>query len=291
MKTPRLASQLLAVALLCASASARQSPTAPAKHFAADGLSFEYPAGWALDDKSDAHAQRLVLTRPDSPAHIVVMAFRGRTLTAEQAQKVREQITNPIVENLARGMRVAEAPSWDSPVCEKVGDKRVAVGFRLEGEFEKQPGVAEVYALVYGRRFVNLMYVRPAKEEASSAPAWGLLRDSLRVEPPPDATPGGDTAERAVFGGLLNAKATRKVAPLYPREALANRVQGQVVVQLEVDDAGDVLWAKAVSGPNLLRHDAERAVSRWKFTPTVFCERPVNVTGTVTVDFVVMNPR
>jgi len=28
-----------------------------------DGLSFSYPAGWAIEDKSNAQAQHLVLTR------------------------------------------------------------------------------------------------------------------------------------------------------------------------------------------------------------------------------------
>lgn len=286
MKAARLALSLSALLLACVTAAAQSPPAAGVKRFDSDGLSFDYPAGWELDDKSGPEAQRLVLTRAGSSALIILMAYRERVVTSEQAQAARDQITTPIVEDMARRMGAAQPLSWESPACQEVGDKRVAVGFRLGGKFEEQPGIAEVYGLVYARRYLNFIYVRSEKDDAAASAAWKQVLGSLRVAPPPDATPEGDSAERAVLGGVLDGKVARRVAPRYPAVAMSTRAQGTVTVQVEVNELGHVLTAKAVAGPPLLRLEAERSVSQWKFTPTMLCGKPVRVTGTVTISFV-----
>jgi TonB family protein len=58
-----------------------------------------------------------------------------------------------------------------------------------------------------------------------------------------------------------------RVQPEYPAIARQQRVTGRVEVEADVNEKGDVVRAKAVSGPMLLRGAAEQAVTKWKFKP------------------------
>ena len=83
MKRPNLVKHLIAAPLLCAATSAwspsvnasAQSPSA-AEHFSKDGISFDYPTGWSLSDKSSEQLQHLILTRAGSSVLIMVVAQR-----------------------------------------------------------------------------------------------------------------------------------------------------------------------------------------------------------------------
>ena len=51
----------------------------------------------------------------------------------------------------------------------------------------------------------------------------------------------------------------------YPRMAFAARIQGTVVVHLDLDGQGHVLAVRAVSGPRLLVTDTLANASKWQF--------------------------
>jgi TonB family protein len=59
---------------------------------------------------------------------------------------------------------------------------------------------------------------------------------------------------------------TDYVAPVYPAVARAVRATGLVYVGIEVNDAGKVISANAVSGHPLLRRSAELASVQWRFS-------------------------
>jgi protein TonB len=59
-------------------------------------------------------------------------------------------------------------------------------------------------------------------------------------------------------------------------------------VQIVVDEKGDVISAKAVSGHRSLHGASEKAARSAKFSPTVICGNPVKVTGLITYNFVLM---
>ena len=86
--------------------------------------------------------------------------------------------------------------------------------------------------------------------------------------------------------GVLQGEAIRKCVPIYPPLALAARVSGAVVVELTVNEEGNVRSARAVSGPPLLRDSAVNAARGWKATPTKLSGVPVKVIGTITFNFV-----
>jgi TonB family protein len=68
-------------------------------------------------------------------------------------------------------------------------------------------------------------------------------------------------------GGLLNGKTISMPKPEYPAEARAAGAKGQVVVQVMVNENGDVTSAYALSGDPLLRDAAEKAARSAKLSP------------------------
>lgn len=86
-------------------------------------------------------------------------------------------------------------------------------------------------------------------------------------------------------GGVLQDSATKKVEPVYPPLAKAARVSGSVVVEVTVDEEGNVTVARTISGHPLLKDSAREAAQEWKFKPTLLSGVPVKVIGAITFNF------
>jgi protein TonB len=102
--------------------------------------------------------------------------------------------------------------------------------------------------------------------------------------PPPAATPTPRTAP--ISGGVLNGKAINLPKPPYPPIARAAHAAGTVVVQVLIDENGNVVSAHAVSGHPLLQAAAVAAARSAKFSPTKLSGQPVKVTGVIQYNFV-----
>jgi TonB family protein len=98
---------------------------------------------------------------------------------------------------------------------------------------------------------------------------------------------GKKTASRtlAIAGGVLQARAVKKVQPLYPPEAKARRITGAVKIRILVSEEGNVIDAEILEGPDLLRESALAAARSWVFMPTELAGRPVKVEGILTLKF------
>jgi len=86
-------------------------------------------------------------------------------------------------------------------------------------------------------------------------------------------------------GGVLQGSATKRVEPAYPPLAKAARISGSVVVEVTVDEEGNVISARVISGHPLLKDAAVTAARGWTFTPTKLQGDPVKVIGTITFNF------
>jgi len=87
-------------------------------------------------------------------------------------------------------------------------------------------------------------------------------------------------------GGVIKApKKIVNVAPIYPQEAMDAKVQGVVVIETVIDEAGAVKEAWVVQSVPMLDQAALDAVMQWEFTPTRLNGQPVPVLMTVTVQF------
>lgn len=131
---------------------------------------------------------------------------------------------------------------------------------------------------VEGTEPVSLLDQRPRGVNGDAAED----SDSGAEAPPPPVSPAGTV----IAGGVLNGKAVSKPAPPYPQVAKAAGAHGTVTVQVIVDEKGEVVSAKAVSGHPLLRQAAEQAARRARFAPTILSGKPVKVSGVLTYNFV-----
>ena len=101
--------------------------------------------------------------------------------------------------------------------------------------------------------------------------------------PPPEPKP---TPRAPISGGVLNGKAINLPRPAYPAIAKAAHASGTVVVQVLIDENGNVVSANAVSGHPLLIQAAVSAARSAKFSPTKLSGQPVKVTGVIQYNFV-----
>jgi TonB family protein len=116
---------------------------------------------------------------------------------------------------------------------------------------------------------------------AGTPMAGGIQGLVPRVNPDQSIEPKQIT----VSGGVLQGSAIRKVQPPYPPVAKAAKVSGPVQVQILVNEAGEVIEAKAINGHPLLRDGAIQAARQWQFKPTEISSKAVKVQGILTFNF------
>ena len=87
-------------------------------------------------------------------------------------------------------------------------------------------------------------------------------------------------------GGEIEApRKTRHVNPVYPRDAVAARIQGAVILECTISPQGEVVQVKTLRSVPMLDDAAIEAVRQWEYTPTLLNGVPVPVIMTVTVNF------
>jgi TonB family protein len=91
---------------------------------------------------------------------------------------------------------------------------------------------------------------------------------------------------KTISGGVVNGKAVNLPKPNYPSAAKAVRATGAVSVQVVIDEIGDVISARAVSGHPLLHQAAVTAARQAKFQPILLTGKPVKVSGIIVYNFV-----
>jgi protein TonB len=86
-------------------------------------------------------------------------------------------------------------------------------------------------------------------------------------------------------GGVLTDSVISRIEPSYPQEAKDAQISGLAVVEVVVDEQGNVESARALSGHPWLRDAAVAAARQWQFKPTILRGQPVKVVGTITFSF------
>jgi protein TonB len=111
----------------------------------------------------------------------------------------------------------------------------------------------------------------------------GVLNTAAKpVAPPPSGKQGGPLR----VGGLVRPpKAIMQAHPEYPLLARQARIQGQVEIDAILDEQGNVIDMKVVSGPPLLYQAALDALKKWKYEPTYLNDQPIAVEMIVTITF------
>jgi TonB family protein len=116
----------------------------------------------------------------------------------------------------------------------------------------------------------------------STAMYWAKQKD----KPPESLSSPGQPDAKGVYrvGGGLEPPRREGVAQ-YPKEAQNAGIQGAVVAEIVINEAGLVTDARVLRSIPFLDEAALEAVRKWRFEPTIVNGRAVPVTMEVTVNF------
>ncbi len=81
------------------------------------------------------------------------------------------------------------------------------------------------------------------------------------------------------------AELISQVAPLYPPQARPMRVEGSVVLYVQITDEGKVDGVQVVSGPSVFRENAIAAVKKWRYKPAQLDGKAVESSAEIILRF------
>ncbi|MBI4852595.1 MAG: energy transducer TonB [Acidobacteria bacterium] len=76
-----------------------------------------------------------------------------------------------------------------------------------------------------------------------------------------------------------------RAVPQYPKEAKEKKISGDVVIEVDIDNSGEVIKAKVLSGHPLLQETAIVAACKTTFVVSWSNNRPIPVNGVLTYRF------
>lgn len=97
--------------------------------------------------------------------------------------------------------------------------------------------------------------------------------------------PSKTTGATPVPHRRVESKVTRMVRPRYPNSALVSHVEGEVLLDVDVDRGGVIKDVHVVEGNALLCGAAIQAVRLWKFAPATFNGNPIDSRNRVKFTF------
>jgi hypothetical protein len=158
------------------------------QHFAKDGLSFDYPTGWTMDEsKSSSQMQYLTLGR-DGYATITVRSPRGLIDTPEKEAHAKQLIQDGFVDAWMKNFSSNGAKPERSTVATEIGGGP-AECTRLNASLGGEPGRVDVCWRLIEKRMVQLTIVGSTRDVGRTASSWDAIRNSVKIEPPPQPTP------------------------------------------------------------------------------------------------------
>ena len=150
---------------------------------------------------------------------------------------------------------------------EKLGDaKKAMVDYQKAIDLDPSNDVAKT----------SLKRLEDSAAEAAAAEA------AKNAPPPPPAFIN--------LGTLSSANVIKMVTPTYSVIAQRSHVEGKVTVDLELDENGEVVSAKASAGPQMLRSSAEDAARKSKFRPALYNNRPIKAKAQIVYNFSLREP-
>lgn len=179
--------KLVGLVFCCVLASAQTPDT---KNYSKDGLSFDYPASWQLSEDNTSDAQQLSLSKANTEVQIGIFVHRGRT-TPEKMADAKKAVVDPLIAGNTKQLVAMGAKPEQVPDSTEIGGFK-ADGTSINASLGGETGAAKVYWAIVGQRLVVLTLFGPDKQLKQLAPAWDLVRTSLKVVDPkavPAASP------------------------------------------------------------------------------------------------------
>lgn len=174
--------KLIAIIFVCYLAATGQTP----KNLTKNNLSFDYPEGWAVADDSNEDAQQFTLTKANSDVQIRVFVHKGR-ISEEKLADAKKAFIDPYIAATAKQFVQMGAKPEQSPDVSEIGGVK-AEGVNISASLGGEAGAAKIYWALVGQRVAVLTLFGPDKQMKQLAPAWDMVRTSLKIIDP-KATP------------------------------------------------------------------------------------------------------
>jgi hypothetical protein len=149
------------------------------KTYTKNGLSFDYPGDWTLQEGVNDDAQQLTLGKANSDVQISVFAHKGR-ISQEKLPDAKKAFIDPYINATANQFVQMGAKPEQSPDSSEIGGVK-ADGVKISASLGGETGAAKIYWALVGQRVVVLTLFGPDKQVEKLAPAWDLVRNSLKV--------------------------------------------------------------------------------------------------------------
>ena len=112
---------------------------------------------------------------------------------------------------------------------------------------------------------------------------------SVPAQTPPENTPPAAAPAKTpvrVASAVQEKKLTKKVDPIYPKEAFDSKLTGVINLEVTIGVDGKVTNVRPVSnGDAQLIKAAEDAVKQWIYKPTLVDKMPIEVLTIVSIKF------
>jgi TonB family protein len=146
--------------------------------------------------------------------------------------------------------------------------------------------------VVKGGTAPTLQTAAPAAD--SPAPSMTGIAVAGSSAPPPNLGSSGSVPKPVlqtmkISQGVSRGLLIHQVSPVYPKTALAMRIEGSVELSTTISKTGDITHVKVVSGEAQLAKAAADAVKQWKYKPYLLNGEPVDIETAVTVNFKLPN--
>ena len=152
------------------------------KNFTKNNLSFDYPDGWELVDDTNDDAQQFTLTKSNSDVQIRGFVHKGR-IAPEKLPEAKAKFIDPYIAATAKQFVQMGAKPEQAPDTTEIGGVK-ADGVNITASLGGEAGAAKIYWALVGQRVVVLTVFGPDKQLKQFAPAWDLVRTSLKIQDP-----------------------------------------------------------------------------------------------------------
>lgn len=178
----RISFQLVALIFASGVLAAAQTP----QNYSKENLSFDYPQGWTLVDDTNRDALQFTLTKANSDVQIRGFIHKGR-ISPDKLPEAKLKFIDPYIEATAKQFVQMGAKPEQSPDTTEIGGIK-ADGVNITASLGGETGAAKIYWALVGQQVVVLTLFGPDKQLKQLAPAWDLVRTSLKITDP-KATP------------------------------------------------------------------------------------------------------
>ena len=149
---------------------------------------------------------------------------------------------------------------------------------------------AWITALVQKRAADFEVTLQTARAILAAGGSNGLVGVIVLNRQEPSVSAGAPGAEPLVKSVRLTRdelarKLRRRVAPEFPLQARRLALFGSVVLEVQIDQAGELKAFGKTTGHPVLVDAAKNALRRWQWEPTLIDRIPVEVNGEVVVEF------